>query len=300
LLGATSKSESLLEWIDAAFIPSLVVFQAVSILRPTGSYAIPYAISAAMVASYVWRRPLGAARDAGAFALMLIGYAALIDIVPSPSSRIVLSSGLVLFALAAHALRPSRTWVIAGGSILIAAALMNVDTLSSRPSYTFDPFTTLPSATALAVTATLAIIARAWHVVFVASRRSRGDVPRGTHARRVRSLLRAIVAAPWLWAFIWVFIELSMAYSPSTSTLLLVTYFAATAVASVAVGRWRRSAKVRQIGLALAIAAAGTAVYGASTYFNSGVRIVAYLVTSAFLLGIAYWYRQPGASAAST
>jgi hypothetical protein len=277
-----------------------VVFQAVSILRPTGSYAIPYAISAAMVASYVWRRPLGAARDAGAFALMLIGYAALIDIVPSPSSRIVLSSGLVLFALAAHALRPSRTWVIAGGSILIAAALMNVDTLSSRPSYTFDPFTTLPSATALAVTATLAIIARAWHVVFVASRRSRGDVPRGTHARRVRSLLRAIVAAPWLWAFIWVFIELSMAYSPSTSTLLLVTYFAATAVASVAVGRWRRSAKVRQIGLALAIAAAGTAVYGASTYFNSGVRIVAYLVTSAFLLGIAYWYRQPGASAAST
>jgi hypothetical protein len=35
-------------------------------------------------------------------------------------------------------------------------------------------------------------------------------------------------------------------------------------------------------------------VYGANTYFDFGARIAAYLVTSAFLLGIAYWYRRPG------
>jgi hypothetical protein len=51
---------------------------------------------------------------------------------------------------------------------------------------------------------------------------------------------------------------------------------------------------LRQIGLALALLAAGTAVYGAHAYFDFGARIAAYLVTSAFLLGIAYWYRRPG------
>lgn len=102
------------------------------------------------------------------------------------------------------------------------------------------------------------------------------------------------MTAPWVWMFFWVLIELSMAYSASTSTLLLVTYFATTAVASVAAGRMRNAPRVRQIGLALAVVAAGTAVYGASTYFDSGTRILAYLVTSAFLLGIAFWYRRPG------
>ena len=112
-------------------------------------------------------------------------------------------------------------------------------------------------------------------------------------------MLRTVVTVPWVWAFLWVLIELSMAYSASTSTLLLVTYFAITAVASVAAGRARNSARIRQIGLALAVVAAGTAVYGASAYFDSGTRIVAYLVTSAFLLGIAYWYRQPGNATAT-
>jgi hypothetical protein len=87
-------------------------------------------------------------------------------------------------------------------------------------------------------------------------------------------------------------VELSMSYSPSTSTLLLVVYFAATGVACVAVGRFRRSASLRQTGLGLAIVAAVTAFYGATTYFDFVARMEAYLVTSAFLLGIAYWYRN--------
>ena len=79
------------------------------------------------------------------------------------------------------------------------------------------------------------------------------------------------------------------------STLLLVTYFAATGVACVAAGRSRSSSRLRQVGLALAVVAAATAVYGAHEYFDFGARILADLVISAFLLGIAYWYRRPGA-----
>lgn len=117
-------------------------------------------------------------------------------------------------------------------------------------------------------------------------------VPAGENGGKVE--VRGVTVAPWVWAFIWVMFELAMAYSASTATLLLVTYFAATAVACVAAGRARRSARLRQTGLALALVAAGTACFGATSYFGLGTRIVAYLVTSAFLLGIAYWYRRPG------
>ena len=158
---------------------------------------------------------------------------------------------------------------------------------------------TEPSAMSLVVLVTLVCASRFWPVLRTATRTAMGDRPEWTYARNAKLLVRGMVVSPWVWAFVWAMVELSMAFSPSTSTLLLVTYFAATAVASVAVGRWRNSARLRQIGLALAVAAAATAVYGASTYFNSGIRIVAYLVTSAFLLGIAYWYRQPGTSTAS-
>jgi uncharacterized membrane protein YhaH (DUF805 family) len=85
-----------------------------------------------------------------------------------------------------------------------------------------------------------------------------------------------------------------MAFSKSTSTLLLVVYFAACAVFGVALGHRRQSAAVRKTGLALALLAAATAVYGTTSFFVVGLRVLAYLVISAFLLGIAYWYRRPG------
>jgi hypothetical protein len=123
-----------------------------------------------------------------------------------------------------------------------------------------------------------------------------GERPEWSYAANAKLLVRGAAIVPWVWAFIWVMIELSMAYSASTSTLLLVTYFAATAVGCVGVGRARNSARLRQVGLALALVATATAFYGATTYFDIAARILAYLVTSAFLLGIAYWYRQTAAA----
>ena len=124
------------------------------------------------------------------------------------------------------------------------------------------------------------------------------DRPEWTYAHRLRFLVRGVTVAPWCWAFIWVMLELSMAYGASTATLLLVTYFAATAVACVGAGQMKHSARLRQTGLALAVGAAATACLGATSYFGPAARIAAYLVTSAFLLGIAYWYRRPGAATA--
>jgi hypothetical protein len=182
--------------------------------------------------------------------------------------------------------------------VLLAAAL-SLDALMDRRAYQFTPFSTEPSATALIVAAGFVAAARFWRALRVATRASTGERPEWSYAGAIKFLIRVVTLAPWLWVFVWVLVELAMAYSPSTSTLLLVTYFAATAVACVAAGRARRAARLRQAGLALGLVAAGTAVYGASTYFDFAARIVAYLVTSAFLLGIAYWYRRPGASPAT-
>jgi hypothetical protein len=299
LLARNAANHALLHWIDAAVLPLLFSFQAGRVVSQSSQLAVVYAVAAVMLFVFMWRRHVGPARDAGAFAFMMIAAAALVEFAPNATEiQIGLLLGLALVALGLHRLRPSRSWVVSGAIALFVAISMNLDTLTSRTSYTFTPFATVPSLSALAVTITLVIIARLWRWLFEATCVSMGTRKRRMYARPLRAMLKTVVVAPWVWAFVWVLIELSMAYSASTSTLLLVTYFATTAVASVAAGRMRNAPRVRQIGLALAVVAAGTAVYGASTYFDSGTRIVAYLVTSAFLLGIAFWYRRPGAATA--
>jgi hypothetical protein len=171
---------------------------------------------------------------------------------------------------------------------------MSATALLDRPAYTQPPFSTEASFTALCVTIALGLVSRfrAQLADAMSVARSVRGTPRYASGRELGSA--AVVAAPWAWAFVWGYLELSMAFSRSTSTLLLVVYFAACAVAGVAIGHTRGSAATRKAGLGLALLAAATAVYGASSYFEVGVRVLAYLVTSAFLLGIAYWYRRPG------
>jgi hypothetical protein len=204
---------------------------------------------------------------------------------------------LALVAFAAHRLRSSVSWLVTGAFTGLVAAAFGVRALVERPIYQFTPFMTEPSASALVITIALIVLARFWFGLRAATRQAMGDRPERTYVESMRLLLRAAALAPWVWAFLWVLVELSMAFSPSTSTLLLVVYFAGAAVGCVAAGRARRSAWLRQAGLGLALGSAATAVYGAGTYFDFGARIAAYLVTSAFLLGIAYWYRRPGARA---
>jgi hypothetical protein len=179
--------------------------------------------------------------------------------------------------------------------VATAAAITTLALLDRRP-YTLPPFATEASFAALAVMIALVLVVRFRGWIGDATRAVIAARPGQLQPKDSAWMLRVVRAARWVWVFLWGLIELSMAYSQSTSTLLLVIYFAATAVAGVAVGHMRESAGLRQIGLALALLAAATAVYGATSYFDVGVRVMAYLVTSAFLLGIAYWYRRPGAA----
>jgi hypothetical protein len=291
---------TLLDWIDGAAIPLAFSLQAVEAIGSAASPIYVWVAATLLLGVFAWRRDVGSLRDAGAFAssVVLIGALTALPLeVPAGRIAAIVMLGIVLLGM--HVARPSRSWLAIGGSLVLLAAALSLDALMDRRAYQFTPFSTEPSATALIVAAGFVAVARFWRALRISTRTSTGERPEWSYAGAIKFLIRVVTLAPWLWVFVWVLVELAMAYSPSTSTLLLVTYFAATAVACVAAGRARRAARLRQAGLALGLVAAGTAVYGASTYFDFAARIVAYLVTSAFLLGIAYWYRRPGASPAT-
>jgi hypothetical protein len=289
---------ALLDWIDAGIIPFAFVGEAANVLdRPP---AMAFLAGVVLFTAFAWRRAVNSLRDAAAAAAVIAAVFALFDLAPErPFVLTVAIVALALATLAAHVIRPSVSWLGGCIALLLLAGGISLDALGGRAAYEFPLFQTEASATALAITIALVLVSRFWQSLRVSTRAAMGERPEWSYAQSARVLLRGATLAPWIWAFIWVLVELSMAYSPSTSTLLLVVYFAITGVGGVAVGRSRHSARLRQVGLVLAIIAAATAFYGASTYFDMGVRIVAYLVTSAFLLGIAYWYRRPGASPAS-
>jgi hypothetical protein len=300
VFAANRGRPTLLDWIDGAAIPLAFSLQAVEAIASAASPIYVWVAATLLLGTFAWRRDVGSLRDAAAFAssVLLIGALTALPLeVPAGRIAAIVVVGLLLLGM--HVARPSRSWLTVGGSLVLAAAALSLETLMDRRAYQFTAFATEPSATALIVAAGFVAAARFWRALRVATRTSTGERPEWSYAGAIKFLIRVVTLAPWLWVFVWVLVELAMAYSPTTSTLLLVTYFAATAVACVAAGRARRAARLRQAGLALGLVAAGTAVYGASTYFDFAARIVAYLVTSAFLLGIAYWYRRPGASPAT-
>jgi Predicted membrane protein (DUF2339) len=300
LLASNAGRSTLLDWIDGAAIPLALTFSAARLAPAGADTMLVYVVPLVMFAIIAWRHPIGSARDAAVFALMYLAIAGALTLhLEVPLVRVAVLLALALCAVAAHRAAPSLSWLVTGVAILVFAVGLTIVSLANRPIYEFSPFSTEPSMAALIVTVALVLIARFWRWLFDATCEAMGSRPRRTYVDGLRSLLKVTMAAPWVWAFTWVLIELAMAYSQSTSTLLLVTYFAATAVASVAAGRVRGAPHLRQLGLFLALVAAATAVYGATTYFDVAARILAYLVTSAFLLGIAYWYRRPGSMPAS-
>lgn len=287
---ANRQRLTLLDWMDAAVLPLSLALQATYALRAAVPIAATYSVEVLVLLAFAWRRPLGATRDAAVAALLILAVAALYATHPeAPGIEVLEILTLALAALGLHVLRPSMTWV--AGSVVFIGHAAGTTTLAliGRRAYILPPFGTEPSLAALFVTIALIIVSRV--------RPAFSAAMDAVNPGRDRELGRMIVVvAPWAWAFWWGFLELAMAFSKSTSTLLLVVYFAACAVFGVALGHWRQSGGVRKTGLALALLAAGTAVYGATSFFVVGMRVLAYLVISAFLLGIAYWYRRPGSA----
>lgn len=296
---ASLRSEAApLDWIDAAAIPSALLYLYAGLALTTRQHIAFYAVGVVAFSVFSFRRAVGALRDASAVGAVAAAFVLITALTfqPVPNVGALLVAGLA--ALGAHVWRPSRGWMFGAGALIAVAAVESADQMCLRGAYHYTPFATEASIAAAAVTVALLLIARFRASLVEATRHSIPveSTTATTSPAPPSTPERAMASSVWVWAFVWGLIELARAYSPSTSTLLLVTYFAATGVACVAAGRARDFALLRQIGLGLALIAAGTAIYGASTFFDFGARILAYLVTSVFLLGIAYWYRRPGAA----
>src|SRR6267378_4041333 len=170
---------------------------------------------------------------------------------------------------------PTPTWSWTSRISLTMAGLWALSLLSMRPPYETFPFASRESIAAFAV-------ALAWAAALYDARTNADE--------RSRNSARVGLVA---FAFLWGHQELVHAISPSTSSLLLVGYYAISSVAFVGWGRARRSPGLRRVGLGLGLVAAFLAARGAWQLDAPGTRIAAYLVVSGFLLGIAWWYRQP-------
>jgi hypothetical protein len=293
LLTRNGDNTTVLDWIDAGMVPLILFFQATSAIEPLTSPALVEGLGAGVLLLFALRREFRPARDAAVSACAILAVVAVFQLkLEEPTGRLLALLGIAVAALVVNKARPSGSWIATSAVTTVIAASFSVFALVSRPSYTYTPFTGEPSLTAAFVTLFLILVARFRGWIADSARPIVERRPLPVDAENLSFLGGLARLAPWAWTFTWVLIELGKAFSRSTSTLLLVIYFAATAVTAVAVGHIRRSPELRQLGLALALLAAATAVYGATTYFDVGARVLAYLVTSAFLLGIAYWYRR--------
>ncbi|HEY5220392.1 MAG TPA: hypothetical protein VIJ16_11320, partial [Gemmatimonadaceae bacterium] len=288
-------------WVDGAVIPLLVAFAVVWAEWPARwGPAGAAAIAAVMLAWAVSRRDAGSLRDALAFsaaagALVACNVAPWSLIIAHPVADAVV--GLLLAA--ALVWRPSYSWLYMSALALAWGSAHAWVLLDERPDFTYAPFSTLQSAGAAVVLVAWIIVAwRADTLAAALDRTASADARRQTeHMRAVRSL-GAI--APWVWGFFWAHSELAGAWSPAVATLALVSLEAGSAVAAVGMGRARGTGALRRVGLALAVVAAVRALAAAESVHSVSVRIASYLVASAFLLGIAYWYRRRGSAPAPT
>ena len=106
------------------------------------------------------------------------------------------------------------------------------------------------------------------------------------HLRVVTRVLIAVAC------FFWWRAELHRAYSADASTFLLIVYYAACGVGVLWRGRMTDSRRLRQTGLALSVWAAFVALAEAFSVQHIALRVGSYLGVGAFLLGVAWWYRE--------
>jgi len=270
------------DWLDGGVLPMGFVGAAVMAMDASArGSGLAMTVAAMVLLIAAMRFPMGSLRDAAVFATVLSALIALLLLEkghPLMLTGSVAALGALCFA--ANLLWRSVSWTTLGFLGLAYALLASLAHLAARPPYEYIPFATRASAVAVVV---LVSLAAAWQL-------AKGE-------RHPELLLRASVFG---WAFLWVHQEIVFAFNQTVATLLRVTYYAATSVAAVGIGRARGTAVLRHIGLALAVLAAGTALYGARRLDAIAARIGADLVAAVFLLAIAYWYRKAGSQPASS
>jgi hypothetical protein len=269
--GLGDAGPELPDWIDGGLIPAAFALAVGIALEVTDPAIAALGLAATALGFVASRRDEGSLRDALALVSFLCANAALLIVArPSePLAAAVIAGNAALFTLLDRRV-PNRSWKLGPQIALVLAGIGALGLLTRRPSYGYTPFLTKESLAALAIAACWTLTGRLWRN-------------------------RATIAGPWVFAFLWVHQELAWAVNPSAATLLIVTYYAGSSVACVGFGRSRGEARLRHIGLGLGVIAALVALKAAWGFNSTATRIGAYLVVSAFLLGIAWWYRRPGA-----
>jgi len=264
------------DWLDAAVVPLGYIAGAIAALDASAQISGLVMIAASVVLLFaVMRFPQGSLRDAAVFASVLCAViAALLLNRGKPLQLTAVVAGLATLCFVGNVLWRSVSWTTMGLIGLAWVVIASLGHLSTRTPYTYTPFATGASGVAAI---TLVALLASWRL-----------------ARSEPQIERVLKGGALGWAFLWVHQEIALAFSKTVAILLRVSYYAATSVAAVWIGRARRTPVLRHIGLALAVLAAGTALYGARDLDAIGARIGADLVAAVFLLAIAYWYRRPG------
>ena len=261
-------------WMDGALIPGLFLC---ALGIALGSDAAPAFGAAAVVlfASAARRsETLRAALAVTTWAAAMWATSLCTRSTPTVSVA-ALAWGSIALLWLGHAGAPSASWTWTSRISLAIAGLWSLMLVSTRPLYASLPFATVESASAFAV-------ALAWAAALYAARKDDDEA----------SVVTARMGLG-VFGFLWGHQELVHAVSPAASSLLLMGYYAVASVGFVGWGRARRSARLRRAGLGLGVIAALLAARTAWHLPGAGTRIAGYLLVSVFLLGIAWWYRQP-------
>ncbi len=285
------------DFVDAGLVPVLYVIAALA-ASPWGASADTQltrvavaTVGAAAMLGFALRREEGTAlRDAAVVATCAIAVAGAMfigDVAGDPwGVALVVALGVAFAAMEERA--PSRAWGAMATLAMLFAGVFAWSLLGLRTSYRYVPFASGAALAALAVS--VGWLALAWIAAGGGAVESR--VAEASGGRLPARAVRLVAAAAW--TFVWVFAELDGAVSPRVSNVLVVTWMAAVSVWAVWMGRRERLAALRITGLLLAVATAIRAALGAAMLDETWAQVAGYLVASAFLMGIAWWYRRAG------
>jgi len=159
-----------------------------------------------------------------------------------------------------------------------AAALSSIDQLASRAAYSYTPFVTRSSASALSAALGIGIAGE------LLVRGTGGAAKIADRPVRLGVLIGFLI--------VWGRMEMARAFNPDLASFLLTSYYAACGVGSIAAGRRLGIGRLRVAGLVLAVYAAFKAVVEVTDIGSILLRAGAYAAVGVFLLGAGYLYRE--------
>lgn len=282
--------------LGAIVLPLALLLQSVFSLLPSGTLVPGGIVHAAVAGLWVVAYALAAVSEIGERRGALL---AVSGIVATAVAVLALSSwplgipaacAVVAIASAWVARREAQPIVLVAATVAAAAGYaVGLQQLMAVAGYGV-PFTSAPSGALAACIAGLFVAAQ-----FVPD----SIVPVFESRPSSRAVSRAVVAIA---CFVWWRTELARAFSADAATFLLVVYYALCGVLVLWRGRATGVRALRQTGLALSVFAALAALFSAFEVQNIALRVGSYLAVGAFLLGVAWWYREavgPGSDRAA-